>query len=109
MKKEPGSPKDITRRNLLIRTGIVAGAAYVAPAMMGLNAAHASGASRSAPSRSAPSRSAPSRSAPSRSAPSAPSRASGPSRVSASGRIHQGGSSNNGQLPSWLLQLMRGW
>ena len=32
----------LSRRRLLVRIGLVAGAAYVAPAMVGLNAAHAS-------------------------------------------------------------------
>lgn len=106
MAKENTSPKQITRRNLLIRSGFAAGAAYVAPAMLGLNAAHASGASNSGPSRSAPSRSAPSRSM-----PSAPSRGSnsGPSRIGTQGRVRHGGTSGNGQLPPWLLQIVRGW
>jgi hypothetical protein len=37
---------DLTRRKLLGRVGLAAGAAYVAPVMMHLNAAHASGGSR---------------------------------------------------------------
>ncbi len=37
---------DLTRRKLLGRVGLAAGAAYVAPVMLHLNAAHASGGSR---------------------------------------------------------------
>ena len=42
---------DTGRRSLLIRLGLAAGAAYVAPAMLQFDAAHASG--RSGPSRRA--------------------------------------------------------
>lgn len=63
----------LSRRKLLARIGLAAGAVYVAPAMIGLGAASASGVSRvsraSRPSRG-----------------SRPSRPSGPSRPGRSGR-----------------------
>lgn len=43
MKKDPSTSPLMTRRRLLARVGLAASAAYVAPAMIGLNAAHASG------------------------------------------------------------------
>lgn len=52
----------ITRRQLLTRLGLTTGAAYVAPVMLHLDAARASGVSgQSLPSRSYPSVSSPSR------------------------------------------------
>lgn len=85
--------KAISRRAMLRRLGLAAGAAYVAPAMVGFNAAHASGASgasggsgrgrggsgasRSGPSRSGPSRSRPSRGRTGRSGASRPGRRGG--------------------------------
>lgn len=87
--------KDTTlnRRALLARVGLLAGAAYVAPTLVGLNAAHASGASRGGNSRGG--NSGPSRgrnSGPSRGHNSGPSRGrnSGPSRGRNS-RPSQGG------------------
>lgn len=67
-------PETISRRALLMRATLAAGAAYVAPTLVGLDVARASGASGggSAPSvASAPS--APSRPSSNRSAPSRPS------------------------------------
>lgn len=52
----------LTRRHLLVRLGLTAGAAYAAPVMLHLDAARASGVSgHSRPSRSYPSASGPSR------------------------------------------------
>lgn len=45
MTGEKKADPTLSRRALLFRTGLIAGAAYVAPVMLGLNAAHASGAS----------------------------------------------------------------
>ncbi len=67
----------LSRRALLTRLGLAAGAAYVAPVVMGFGAAQASTASRGGASK---------KSAPSRGKPSRPgvrgksARASGPSR-----------------------------
>lgn len=66
---------NITRRNLLTKSGLAAGAAYFAPTFAGLDVARASGASGrrfSAPSRSGGWGRG--------SGPSRPSRPSGPSR-----------------------------
>jgi hypothetical protein len=78
----------MSRRKLLMRLGLAAGAVYAAPVMLQLNPAKASGVSRgSRPSR--PSRA----SRPSR--PSRASRPSGPSRPSA-----RRGNSGRGSRPS---------
>jgi hypothetical protein len=86
--------KKVSRRQLIARLGMAAGAAYVAPAMLGMHAARASTGSapsrRSAPSaRSAPTRrSNPSqRSAPTRQ--SNPTRNSSPTRNSTPSRTSQ--------------------
>lgn len=59
------NPPDLSRRSLLARIGLTAGAAYVAPTLLHLTPAHASGFSRgsgySRPSYSRPSFSRPSR------------------------------------------------
>lgn len=118
MKKDLNTPNVMSRRRLLARVGLIAGAAYVAPTMMGLNAAHASGASggnsggnsgasggNSGPSNSnsGPSRS---NSGPSRSN-SGPSRNnSGPSRGRNSRPSR--GRGNGNDMPLWLRRLMQG-
>ena len=100
MKKDLNTPNVMSRRRLLARVGLIAGAAYVAPTMMGLNAAHASGASggnsgasggNSGPSNS---NSGPSRSnfVPSRGRKSRPSRGRG----------------KGNDMPLWLRRLMQG-
>lgn len=65
---------DLSRRHLLTRLGLAAGAAYAAPTLLQLTPAHASGFSRSSgysrPSFSRPSHSRPSFSRPSFSRPS---------------------------------------
>jgi hypothetical protein len=99
--------KDIlSRRRLLMRVGLAASAAYVAPVMMGLNAAHASGNSggysggnsgnsggNSGASRGNSGGASRGNSRPSRGRRSAPSRRRG----------------GNGQpVPAWLRRLMQG-
>ena len=88
------NPAKLSRRQLIARLGMAAGAAYVAPAMLGMHAARASTGSapsaRSAPSRqSNPSR----RSNPTRqsnpSRQSSPTRRSSPTRNSAPSRTTQ--------------------
>jgi hypothetical protein len=110
MKNDHRTSNTLSRRRLLARVGLIAGAAYVTPTMIGLNAAHASGASNSGPSNSGPSNSGPSRdnSGPSNSGPSrdssGPSRSnSGPSRRN-SGPSRRRGANND--LPPWLRRLL---
>lgn len=111
MKNDDRAPTVLTRRRMLARVGLIAGAAYATPAMIGLNAAHASDASggNSAPSRS--------NSAPSRSN-SGPSRSnSGPSRGnSRPSRGNSGPSRGNrnrtrrdrNETPRWLRRIFEG-
>lgn len=95
----------LSRRRLLVRIGLVAGAAYVAPAMVGLNAAHASGGSggsgggsgASAPSAA----SAPSVSTPSVSTPSVSTSSISRPRAGASGAPGQA-------VPTWLTEILPG-
>ncbi len=88
---------DLTRRRLFARLGLAAGTAYVAPVMLHLSPAHASGASRpSGPSRA---------SRPS--APSRPSRPSLPSRPSQSARgSYPSRPGSTDEMPLWMLQLL---
>lgn len=98
MKNDRSTSNILTRRRLLARVGLAASAAYMAPAMIGLNAAHASGNSGVSRGSSGPSRSRPS--GPSRSRPSGPSRnRSGASR---------GRGRKNTDIPLWLRRLMQG-
>ena len=99
----------LTRRHLLTRIGLAAGTAYVAPTLIGFNAARASGASGggSAPSRSAVSRSSgPSRprSTENRPGRSAPSRRSGPSRSASRPSSRTAGP--NGEMPLWMREML---
>ncbi len=105
MKKDSGTPNTMTRRRLLARVGLAAGAVYAAPAMIGLNAAHAStnsgasgGSSGASGGNSGPSGG---NSGASRGGNSGPSRSgrSGPSR---------GGRSNGDDIPRWLQRLLQG-
>ncbi|MCU0814902.1 MAG: hypothetical protein MUF74_00015 [Cypionkella sp.] len=104
----------VSRRQLLARLGLAAGAAYVAPTMLGMNAARASGASRggnSGPSgggnrgggasrNSGPSRSRSSRnSGPSR---NGPSRNSGPSRGNRNGQNR----ATSAEMPIWMRRML---
>jgi hypothetical protein len=65
MMSNKDNPPDLSRRRLLARLGLAAGTAYVAPTLLQLTPAHASGFSRgsgySRPSYSRPSFSRPSR------------------------------------------------
>ncbi|MFA7432129.1 MAG: hypothetical protein WCZ72_00300 [Gemmobacter sp.] len=84
------SEEKLSRRKLLARLGVAAGAAYVAPAMIGFGAASASGVSRfsraSRPSRG-----------------SRPSRPSGPSRPS---RRYRGRRSDEAwHIQNWMRHL----
>ena len=97
----PKHQEKLSRRKLLARAGLAAGAVYVAPVMIGFGAASASGISRaSRPSR--PSRA---------SRPSRPSRPRGfdrrrISRVSRPSR-HRGGWQRSDELsPIWLRQML---
>ena len=94
----------LSRRQLLGRLGLAAGAAYVAPVMLHMSPAHASGAS-AASGASSPSPA---------SGPSAPSSPSGPSRPSRPGsrsdwRGNSGmtGTAGDGnEMPLWMRQLL---
>lgn len=106
MKNDRSTSNVLTRRRLLARVGLAAGAAYMAPAMVGLNAAHASGNSGGSGGSSGPSRGR--SSGPSRSRPSGPSRSrpSGPSRNRA--RASRGRRRTDRDTPLWLRRLMQG-
>lgn len=102
MKKDPSTANLMTRRRLFARVGLAAGAVYVAPTIIGLNAAHASGnsgASGASGGTSGASRS--SNSGASRSGTSGVSRGRN-SRPSRSGQ----GNGNN--LPLWLRRMLQG-
>lgn len=87
MKTNSTTSTVLTRRRLLTRVGLAAGAAYMAPAMVGLNAARASGGSGG-------------NSGASRSTASAPSRGnSGPSRPRRR---------NGDDTPRWLRRMLEG-
>ena len=87
MKTNSTTSTVLTRRRLLTRVGLAAGAAYMAPAMVGLNAARASGGSGG-------------NSGASRSTASAPSRGnSGPSRPRRR---------NGDDTPRWLHRMLEG-
>jgi hypothetical protein len=103
MKTNSTTSTVLTRRRLLTRVGLAAGAAYMAPAMVGLNAARASGVSGGSSGASRSAASAPSRgnSGPSRGGNSGPSRSgnSGPSRPRRR---------NVDETPRWLRRLFEG-
>jgi len=99
MDQKTPKPDLLSRRRVLGRLGLAAGAAYLAPAMAGLNAARASGGG-SAPSRGRTR----SRSRSRGSDASAPSRASGASGASRP-RLRTG---NAAQMPDWARRLMFG-
>ena len=100
MPQDPKNRKPISRRSLLTRAGLAAGALYMAPAMVGLNAAHASTGSGSSSGSSSSGPSSSSNSGPSRSGnSSSDSRNSGPSRSSQ--RV-------SGETPLWLKKLFPG-
>lgn len=99
-------PASLSRRALLRRIGLAAGAIYVAPAMVGLNAAHASGNSgggnsggRGSGGGNSGGRSSGGRSS-GASANSAPSRNSRASR--GSGRDSRSGANT----PDWVRQML---
>jgi hypothetical protein len=107
MKDDHRTSNVLSRRRLLARVGLIAGAAYVTPTMIGLNAAHASGASGGNSGASGGS-SGPSGS---NSGPSGrssgPSGAnSGPSRSRRSGPSRRRGTDD--ELPRWLRRLIPG-
>jgi hypothetical protein len=102
----PKSP--LTRRAMLTRIGLAAGTAYVAPTMLHLTPAHASGASApSAASRprpaSGPSRPRAAASRPGASRPSASTSRPGNSRPSRPASHHH---IPQGQMPLWMLRLL---
>lgn len=97
-----------TRRQMLARLGLAAGAAYVAPTMMGLNAARASGASGA----SGGGNSGPSGSGGGTSSNSGPSR-SGGSNSGNSGPSRNRNGNDSGQtranaveMPRWMRQML---
>lgn len=100
MKNDHSISNVLTRRRMLARLGLAAGAAYVAPAMIGLNAARASGTSGGSGGGSGASRGG--SSGASRGGSSAPSRGvnSGPSR----GRRRR----NGDDMSALLRRLMPG-
>lgn len=106
MKKDFGTPNTITRRRLLARVGLVAGAAYAAPAMVGLNAAHASTNSGASGGSSGASGGNSGASGGGNSGPSNGG-SSGPSngRGSRPGRARR---SNGDGIPLWLERLLQG-
>jgi hypothetical protein len=105
---------DLSRRRIMIRAGLVAGAAYVAPVLAGLDAARASGSSGggsgggSRGGGSGGSRGG--NSGASRGGNSGPSGRgrSGPSRASAPSGRGRRSSSSNGQMPGWVRQVFGG-
>lgn len=106
MKKDPGTSPLMTRRRLLARVGLAASAAYVAPAMIGLNAAHASGNSGASGGNSGSSggnsgASSGGNSGASRGGNSGASRG----RSSRPSRKRQG---NGDDLPRWLSRILQG-
>lgn len=107
MKNDRSTANTLTRRRMLARVGLAAGAAYMAPAMVGLNAAHASGRSGASGGSSGPSNSR--SSGPSRGRSSGPSRgrSSGASRSRASGPSRYRGRTDT-ETPRWLRRLMQG-
>lgn len=107
MKNDRSTANTLTRRRMLARVGLAAGAAYMAPAMVGLNAAHASGNSGGSRGSSGPSNSR--SSGPSRGRSSGPSRgrSSGASRSRASGPSRYRGRADT-ETPRWLRRLMQG-
>jgi|GEM_PF-2989752 len=104
MKNDPMTKALISRRRLLTRVGLAAGAAYIAPAMVGLNAARASGVSGGGSDGSGSGSS------------SGPSQSSGPSRSSTSGMSSSSGASSpsrsdgtsGGDVPVWLKKILPG-
>lgn len=114
MKKDPSTANLMTRRRMLARVGLAAGAVYVAPTMIGLNAAHASGNSGASGGSSGGSGG---NSGASRSGNSSASRSgnSGPSRGRNSGasggrnsRPSRNGKGNGGSSPRWLRSILHG-
>lgn len=114
MKKDLSTANPLTRRRLLARVGLIASAAYVAPTMIGLNAAHASGNSGASGGSSGASGG---NSGASRSGNSGPSRGgnSGASRGRNSGasrgrnsRPSRNGQGNGDDLPPWLRRILQG-
>lgn len=111
MTQGTGNKVDLSRRRIMIRAGLVAGAAYVAPVLAGLDAARASGNSGggsgggSRGGNSGASRGG--NSGPSRGGNSGPSRASGPSRSGPSGRGRRS-SRRNDDMPGWVRQVFGG-
>jgi hypothetical protein len=89
------TPASLSRRALLRRIGLAAGAIYVAPAMVGLNAAHASGNSGGGNSGASGGRS---------------SGASGNSGVSRASRASRGSGRRGGRgssdTPAWVRQML---
>ena len=76
--------KMISRRNMLMKLGLAAGAAYVAPTLVGLDVARASSGSSGGGNSGGGNSGGSSSSGPSR--PSSSGRSSGPSRPSGNGR-----------------------
>lgn len=107
MKKDPSLQNLMTRRRLLARVGLAVGAVYVAPTMIGLDAAHASTNSGATGGNSGASRGG--SSGASRSGNSGASRGgnSGASRGGNS-RPSQAEARNGGDLPPWLRRLLQG-
>lgn len=106
MKKDPSPANPMTRRRLLARVGLAASAVYVAPTMIGLNAAHASGNSGASGGSSGASGG---NSGASRSGNSGASRGgnSGPSRGRNS-RPSRNRRGNGDELPLWLRRMLQG-
>lgn len=106
MKKDPSTANLMTRRRLFARVGLAASAAYVAPTMIGLNAAHASGNSGASGGSSGASGG---NSGASRGGNSGPSRGrnSGASRGRNS-RPSRNGQGNGDDLPLWLRRMLQG-
>ena len=97
-KDKQQTPAMLSRRHLLARVGLIAGAAYVAPAMAGFNAARAStGSGASGGSSGASNSSGPSNSGPSNSGPSN----SGPSR-----KQRRTNGNNSADLPPWMKRVL---
>lgn len=107
-KDKQQTPAMLSRRHLLARVGLIAGAAYVAPAMAGFNAARAStgsgasGGSSGASNSSGPSNSGSSNSGSSNSGPSN----SGPSNSGPSRNQRRTNGNNSADLPPWMKRVL---
>ncbi|MFN3822687.1 MAG: hypothetical protein ACK4GW_07930 [Pseudorhodobacter sp.] len=112
MTKKTDNTVDLSRRRLMIRAGLVAGTAYMAPALAGLNAAHASGNSGGGSRGGNSGASKGGRSAPSRGSSPAKGRSVPSGRTQRrsvpSGRAAKRSSGRSNRTPGWVRQVFGG-